>query len=548
MRFSERVDNMQDFDCKSDMNMGRKMILVSNIAADVFLFDVINSIFHKRNIVPSLDKLVFGDEMGFSQLHVLEPETVIVWLNFSELYPDFFVKMGDDEKEAIVRRIAGIFISYLKRIQENTNACILWVMFEDYYDISGCVFGDVYKDSVAIDTINRLMFETLGEDIVFLDLKRIIAKIGIDQAFDLRYRYRWGIPYSKKLMWAVGEAIVKQYDIVHGYSPKCAVIDCDNVLWGGVLLEDGIENLLLGNEGPGRLYQDVQRCLLTLYNAGVILAICSKNDEEDIIHIFKEHTGMILKEDNISSFKVNWDRKSENIIKIADSLSISLDSIIFIDDSSFEVEEVRTVLPDVKVVLFEKEHPFSFMDFFNLDARVDQETVKNRQLSYQNQKRYQQLRQQAKSYEEYINSLHIEVLIRVANESMFKRISELSQRTNRMTNGNRFTVEQLRKLVYDGMQLYAVYVSDRLGDLGLVGCVGVLDDRLVLFCLSCRVLGRQVENRMLDYITQAHEIHSADIFSTGKNHDFVRFLETGLALKKENSKNSDENEKGRVKE
>lgn len=535
------MDSMHDINGESDMNMGKRIILVSNMAIDAYLFDVINSIFHKRNLVISLDKLMFGDEMGFSQLHALELDTVIVWLNFSELYPDLFVRMRDDKKEvkATAGRIAETYISYLRQIRDNTNACILWVMFEDYYEMSGGVFGDVYRDPVAIDTINRLMFEALGEDIVFLDLKRIIAKVGIDQAFDLRYRYRWGIPYSKKLMWAVGEAIVKQYDIAHCYSPKCAIIDCDNVLWGGVLSEDGIENLLLGNEGPGRLFQDVQRCLLTLYNAGVILAICSKNDEEDVLHIFKKHTGMILKEDHISSFEINWDRKPANIMKIADSINISLDSIVFIDDSSFEVEEVRTTLPDVKVVLFEKENPFSFMDFFNLDARVDRETVKKRQLSYQNNKKHQQLMQQASSYEEYINSLHIEVFIRVADESMFKRISELSLRTNRMTNGNRFTVAQLKKNVHEGMRLYAVHVSDRLGDLGLVGCVGVLDDRLVLFCLSCRVLGRQIEYKMLDYITQVHEIKGADIFSTGKNYDFVRFLNTRLTLLNATSKNRD---------
>ena len=234
------MDSMHDINGESDMNMGKRIILVSNMAIDAYLFDVINSIFHKRNLVISLDKLMFGDEMGFSQLHALELDTVIVWLNFSELYPDLFVRMRDDKKEvkATAGRIAETYISYLRQIRDNTNACILWVMFEDYYEMSGGVFGDVYRDPVAIDTINRLMFEALGEDIVFLDLKRIIAKVGIDQAFDLRYRYRWGIPYSKKLMWAVGEAIVKQYDIAHCYSPKCAIIDCDNVLWGGVLSED----------------------------------------------------------------------------------------------------------------------------------------------------------------------------------------------------------------------------------------------------------------------------------------------------------------------
>ena len=146
-------------------------------------------------------------------------------------------------------------------------------------------------------------------------------------------------------MEAAVKEIQKQYFIEQGITKKCLVLDCDNVLWGGILSEDGIENIKLGGSGFGRTYQDFQRFVLSLYYHGVILAVCSKNDLPDVMNMFHEHSEMILKEEHIACFQVNWENKPDNIRRIAETLNIGLDSMVFLDDSPVEIEAVKSILP-----------------------------------------------------------------------------------------------------------------------------------------------------------------------------------------------------------
>ena len=122
------------------------------------------------------------------------------------------------------------------------------------------------------------------------------------------------------------------------------------MLWGGILSEDRIENIKLGGNGWGRIYQDFQRFVLSLYYHGVILAICSKNDLPDVLRMFHEHSEMIMREEYIACFQVNWEDKPSNIQKIAEKLNIGLDSMVFVDDSPVEIEAVKAILPKVTTI------------------------------------------------------------------------------------------------------------------------------------------------------------------------------------------------------
>ena len=311
-----------------------------------------------------------------------------------------------------------------------------------------------------------------------------------------------------------------------GITKKCLVLDCDNVLWGGVLSEDGIENLKLSGNGLGRFYQDFQRFALSLYYHGVILAICSKNDLSDVLIVFREHSEMILKEDHIACFQVNWEDKPGNIKRIAETLNIGLDSIVFVDDSPVEIEAVKTLLPEVTTALFHRDMDYAQFSCFNLKCDVKLDDIEKRNETYRTNVQRENLKEHFESYKEYIKALEVKAEIHRIVPTEYNRVSELTQRTNKCTNGRRFTVREIKERIENGgFNFYSVHVSDRFSDLGLVGAFAVKDTELALFSLSCRALGREIENTMLEYILSNWRIESVFFHSTGKNADLKGVLE-----------------------
>ncbi len=154
------------------------------------------------------------------------------------------------------------------------------------------------------------------------------------------------------------------------------------MLWGGVLSEDGIENIRLGNSGLGHEYQEFQRFVLSLYYRGVILAICSKNDLGDVLDVFSKHSGMILKEEYIACFQVNWENKLDNIRQIAIKLNIGTDCMVFVDDTSFERETIKSCLPEVTVIPYHRKTMYKAFSCFNLRENPDYAVVVKRNNTY----------------------------------------------------------------------------------------------------------------------------------------------------------------------
>lgn len=255
---------------------------------------------------------------------------VVVWLDFNVLFPDclnilFSKRVKEtDFIENVVKLCEQFYVDLPATVYEK----IVWFLFEDYYTQFNHVVGMIMSFNNIVDEINNRLFH-LFSDITFISTKRLIAEMGIINAYDNKNKYRWNTVYSKPLIKLAISEIYKQYLIKKGITKKCLILDCDNVLWGGIISEDGIENLRLSSSGLGKVYQDFQRFLLSLYYHGVILAVCSKNDLVDVLKMFREHSEMILKEEHIACFQVNWEDKPGNIKKISKILNIGLDSMVF---------------------------------------------------------------------------------------------------------------------------------------------------------------------------------------------------------------------------
>jgi len=450
---------------------------------------------------------------------------IVVWLNFELLFPDLLnaVYSLATTEQQIIDEITILYKKLCSELKSYLNAQILWFSFDDYCDSLHIVTGHNYN--ALIDKLNLKLCETLRQNISFINLKRLIAEIGIANAYNQKSKYRWNAPYSDALVEFAVKEIHKQYLIEKGVTKKCLVLDCDNVLWGNILSEDGIENLKLSGSGFGQPYQDFQRFVLSLYYHGVILAVCSKNDLSDVMTMFREHSEMLLKEEHIACFQVNWKNKPDNIKRIAEKLNISLDSMVFIDDSPIEIEAVKSILPEVTVILYDRESVYDKLSCFNLKSNVSIANIKKRNETYRTNQSREALKSKYQTYSEYISALEIKIDIHEALPMEFSRISELTQRTNKCTNGKRYIVSEIKERTkINNVKLYSFSASDRFSDLGLVGAIEIEGDALTLFNLSCRALGRELEETMLDFIKDKHNISKIEFFPTGKNEDVKNML------------------------
>lgn len=509
-----------------------RISVLSNITLDTYLIPFLKLSFSESNISADVRIIRFENFMSETE-KIRESDLAVVLLNFECQYPDWYndIISGKLSAEQFVTHVVGECREVYRVLKASVSCPIVWFGYENCNFRRTSVCGAVSEPASIIDKINADICGFMSDDDLHVDTEYLIAGVGISGAYDSKSKYRWNAPYSQQMIRAVSEEIYKQYLIHKGITKKCLILDCDGVLWGGILSEDGIGGIKLGNEGLGRSYQDFQRFLLTLYYHGVILALCSKNDFQDVLEVFRDHSGMILKEEHIACFKVNWNNKSDNIIEIARTLNIGLDSMVFADDSAFEVEAVRAVLPEVLSVRYDRDGIYDALSCFNLKSRVNIGQVDSRNQTYRTNEQREKLLSQSSDYDSYLKALEIKVDVHETVPGELARISELTRRTNQCTNGKRYNMTEISARFNDPLyHMYSVYVSDKFSDLGLVGVIGICEDTLDLFALSCRALGRNIEEKMIEQVINS----GAEYFeftSTAKNEKFLSFLREYLKLK-----------------
>jgi len=493
-----------------------RLVAISNIILEPYLNTSIENIFNKNGLIVKFNQYQLSEIQQYTtELSIADGVFVIIDLQSSYC----------DETNSLSSIILDVKHTYDK-IKSICNSNITWFGFEKYSSHSKNYLGHVYINEKNIDLINREISQHLQPSDVFIDFNYIIAEVGIKEAYNTKNKYRWNSPYSKELVNEISKEIYKQFMIYAGITPKCLVLDCDNVLWGGILSEDGIEGIRISNDGFGRSFQDFQRYLLDLYHHGVILTVCSKNDEADILKVFREHSGMLLKEEHIAVFQCSWDNKPSNIIKISEYLNIGLNSMVFVDDSDFEIESVKSILPEITAIKYNRNIIYEQLSCFNLKSNINIDVIRERNTTYKTNAFRNELKLACSNFDEYIQSLDMHIDIHISLPSELCRISELTLRTNKCTNGKRYTLEQLKTIICDDSYvLYTVYLSDKFSSLGLVGTFGIRENILDLFSLSCRALGRSVEDRMIEFICTVG-VCKVDYRSTGKNDDIhVKLLE-----------------------
>lgn len=289
---------------------------------------------------------------------------------------------------------------------------------------------------------------------------------------------------------------------------KCLVLDLDNTLWGGVLGEDGIQGIQIGGDYPGKAFYLFQEALKELTQLGVMLAICSKNNEADVWEAFEKNPFMVLKQDDFVAWRINWNDKAANIRELAEELNVGLDSLVFVDDNPSERELVRQTLPMVAVPDF-PEQPYGLISFFqdlsNRFFRVFSITAEDREKTaqYRANARRAQSRQAFTDLRSFLESLSIRMVIKPADDFNIPRIAQLTQKTNQFNlTTRRYTEPEVRNCLASGWNIFCLQVSDRFGDSGIVGCIFLHGNVIDTLLLSCRVLGKGIEEAFLKRVLQ----------------------------------------------
>lgn len=351
-----------------------------------------------------------------------------------------------------------------------------------------------------------LVREVPARGVLLFDLRHLAACCGLWRWSDPAYWHHSKHPFSPSLSGFVAYHMARQIVAIRGGSKKVAVLDLDNTLWGGVIGDDGVEGIVLGNGPDGQAYQAFQAYLKALSARGIVLAVASKNDEAIAKAAFAEHPDMVLALDDIAVFKANWRNKADNIREIAEALDLGLDSFVFVDDNPAERDLVRRELPMVDVVELPPD-PSGYIQaldscaFFETIAVSDEDRA--RAGMYRANAARNVTRSQSTDLGEYLRGLD---MVGEAGSADSRRLSRMAQLVNKSNQFHltttRYGEAEMAAFAADSSRVLRWYsLADRFGDYGLIAVVLLRLEEgtatIDTWAMSCRVLERGMEEFIL---------------------------------------------------
>jgi len=376
-------------------------------------------------------------------------------------------------------------------------------------------------------------------EIPIIELAEIAADMGRERFYNKRVWYMGGIPFSRAGEAALIREIRRVMNAIRGRRKKCLALDLDNTLWGGVIGETGAEGVELSETGSGARYRDMQRRILDLKRQGVLLAVVSKNNLEDALEGISSHPAMLLRENDFAAIRANWEPKPTNLESIANELNIGLDSFVFIDDNPLERETMKITLPQVTVpdfpadtALLERFITDVAREHFLLLRTTSEDLGKTEQ--YRAESKRQSARGAYASVRDYLRSLEMTLRVERLNAQNLPRAAQLTQKTNQFNlTTRRYSEADMRAILADETRrVYIGGLSDKFGDYGkiILAIARISGERAEIeaFLMSCRVMGRGVEEAFLRFVEDdlaalgARELEASYI-PTAKNGVTARF-------------------------
>jgi len=339
-----------------------------------------------------------------------------------------------------------------------------------------------------------------------LDMDALVAEHGRARSRNDKLYYLAAMEVSETLLPELAHRYMAYVKALLGRARKCLVLDCDDTLWGGIVGEEGVDGVKLAGDGLGRAFRDVQDFALALHRRGVLLALCSKNDPEDVDAMLAGHPHMRIRGEHLAALRVNWQDKASNLREIAAELNIGLDSLVFVDDNPVERAHVRQALPQVLVPELPADpalRPRFLAHLNDFASLVVTEEDAARGTYYAQERQRRVLQSSSQSLEEFLHTLALEIRITADEIDILGRLAQLAARTNQFNLTTRRHPEGTiaRMMREPTHRVYALRAADRFGDNGIVGlliaaCEGAVW-RIDTCLMSCRVIGRGIETALL---------------------------------------------------
>lgn len=486
-------------------------------------------------------------------------DIIVVFYNIGFAYPILehnYHTLTATELEAISDDILLYVETCLVNIRKNSNALVLWPSFERYLYSALGIKDNVYNGGINhfISRLNHeiaMLFEKFS-DCYFINTDNLCARIGEANFYDHVRCHSAASPYTLNALKAFALEFSKYARALKGKVKKCIVLDCDNTLWKGIVGETQISHLQVGKTGyPREAFYKFQLFVKQLSRKGIIVALCSKNNEEDVWNVFEDHQGMVLTRTDITTYQVNWNNKADNMLEIAKELNLGLNALVFVDDSEFECNLMREMLPDVDVIQM-NDNPLETIQEIIERGLFDQYRItsedNNRQKMYADEVKRKNSKIGAIDLQGYLASLQINITIVIDDIKNVPRLSQLTQKTNQFNcTTKRYSEAQISSFIESSdYTVFSLQMSDKFGDLGIVGvCITQLlpnkEVAIDTFLLSCRALGRDIETVFLStlcmYFNQTNMANIIGTYIPSKKNSQVNnfFKKNGFSAKEKSN-------------
>jgi FkbH-like protein len=403
------------------------------------------------------------------------------------------------------------YISWIDYLIDNIDnqsyliLCKLKVNYQiEFYHSDLSISEAISKVNLKIDDVSLI-----NHNVVVFNIENILVNLKYP-IIDWKFFYVSQMYFNPKNFSIIGDRISDFIRSLIIPRRKCIVLDMDNTLWGGILGEDGIEGIKLGNSYPGSAFLDFQQLIVESTKYGIIVAIISKNNLADVKELWENHHSLILKPEYISAYKINWLPKAENIVELASDLNIGLDSLVFIDDNPVERGLMRAAHPQVMVPEFPSQ-PYElrtfFMDIYNkyfIRYKLTNEDA-NKTQQYKERSERESARYSFIDETAYLKNLQMKLKVQIADNQSLLRISQMTQKTNQFNlTTKRYSELEIKGFVETGSLVFTLSVSDKYGDSGVTGLaiINRMGDNATIdtYLLSCRILGRSIEIAFLKYL------------------------------------------------
>jgi FkbH-like protein len=448
-----------------------------------------------------------------SELYDFNPEVIIIFQSAHKLLQKYN-KLKPGEYDSLADKQLELIESLCAAIHAKLNSKIIWY---NYAELDDSIFGNYAnkRASSFIFQLRKLNYHLMDyaskqANFYICDLSSIQNQIGKAALFQASVYINTDMVLSIDALPQIAAKTTSLIGAMFGTINKCLIFDLDNTIWGGVIGDDGLENIQLGNLGIGKAFTEFQYWLKKLKNRGIILAVCSKNTEAIAKEPFEKHPDMVLRLDDISVFIANWENKVENIRQIQSVLNIGFDSMVFLDDNPFERNMVKEHIPTITVPEL-PEDPADYLEYlytlnlFETTGFTNEDADRTKLYQVEANRKAEQ--QGFINEDDFLQNLQMTSLVEPFNQFNTPRVAQLSQRSNQFNLRTlRYTEADIQKLTgCHSTFTFSFTLEDKFGDNGLI-CTIILQKQTeaILFIdnwlMSCRVLKRGMENFTLNTI------------------------------------------------